>query len=163
MNATVPNIKKEVTVNYPLEYVQARMKYLCTESKFYKGYSERFVTMNEWRYYFEKPYHGMVDTGMEAHISIEEAVYSEKTKITIEIIDGWNGTDSYDIDSSNVLIDNIMNGFNLTFTMDVATLERDTKPKDVEKQEADTGLKINWTNVCVSVGVFILALMWLLS
>lgn len=149
MNTTVSNVKKEIVVSFSKNEVEKKMKYLCTNSEYYKSFDDTESVLGLYKYYFKKPISGLVDTGMQVHISLIEDGDS-KTKINIEVVDNWQGTEDFDIDSSNILINEVTKSLTHILSTDVEKLEQTNIA--VIATEKDKGLSSGaiWTIIAIA-------------
>lgn len=133
MSNTINNLKKEIEVGFSIDHVSSRMRFLCTDSKYYRSVDESESILGLYKYHFKKPIAGVINNGMQVHISLIN-VDSTKTKITIEIIDNWDGTDSrYDITSANILMDEVTRSLSNIILSPIENLE--TKASVIETSE----------------------------
>ena len=149
MNTTVNNLKKELVVNFSKTEVESKMKFLCFDSEYYRSYDGSESVLGLHKYNFNKPISGLVDTGMQAHITLAEEG-DNKTKICIEIVDNFGGTDGYDIDSSNILIKDITKSLSKILTTDLSTLE-----STITIKPAETNTKLSLRDGCTIIGAII--------
>jgi len=127
MNTTINNIKKELSVPFAKSVVSEKMQYLCTNSEYYKSFDASEAILGLFKYYFKKPISGLVDVGMQVHITITEDG-QDKTKVTIEVVDNWGGTDDeFDVDSSNILMDEVTKSLSHVLSTDNSVLEETNK------------------------------------
>lgn len=147
MNTTVNNVKKEIVVSFSKNEVEKKMKYLCTHSEYYKSFDESEKLLGLYKYHFKKPISGLVDVGMQVHITLFEEG-ENKTKITIEVVDNWNGTDEFDIDSSNILIGEVTKSLTHILETNINDLENERQP---QKKKMNGCLKA----FLIGIGIFV--------
>ena len=132
VNVPVSNHKKEITVNFNIEEVKSKMKYLCRNSEYFKKFDDTNSIINEYKITFKTPLSGLVDLGMIATINLTEQP-DNKTKIDIEVADNVDSIDdSYELKSAQMLIDEITKSFGFILSH---------KPEEIEKipQKKESG------------------------
>lgn len=156
MNTTVSNVKKDLVLSFPKSVIETKMKYLCTNSEYYKSFDDSESLLGLYKYYFKKPISGLVDTGMQVHITLCDEG-ENKTKVTIEVVDNWGGTDGFDIDSSNILMTKVTKSLNHIIKTDDEELSNTNKPQ--EAKEEDKGISTGGVVTIIAIVVIALFIM----
>lgn len=158
MNTTVSNVKKEIVLPFSKNVVETKMKYLCTNSEHYKSFDNSESLLGLYKYYFKKPISGLVDTGMQVHITLCEDG-DNKTKATIEVVDNWGGTDGFDIDSSNILMNEITKSLNYVLQTNNEELENTSSPKEAKEEDKGIGTGGVVTIIVIAIAALIFMIM----
>lgn len=130
INVPVSNPKKEITVNFNIEEVKSKMKYLCRNSEYFKKFDDSNSIIGEYKIIFKTPLSGLVDLGMIATINLTEQSET-KTKIDIEVADNADSIDdSYELKSAQMLIDEITKSFGFILSHSAEELEKTSQKKE---------------------------------
>ena len=129
-NVPVSNPKKTITVNYNIDEIKSKMKYLCKNSEYFKKIDDSNSVIGEYRIAFKTPISGLVDLGMTAIVNLTEQS-DVKTKIDIEVTDNFDSIDdSYELKSAQMLIDEITKSLGFILTHDLKDLETVQQTKE---------------------------------
>lgn len=142
VNVPVSNPKKTITVNYGINEVKSKMKYLCKNSEYFKSFDDTNAVINEYKIVFKTPLSGLVDVGMTATINLN-AQSETKTQIDIEVADNFDSIDdSYQLKSAQMLIDEVTKSFGFILTHTAEELE--VVPKKEESALSKILKVIGW-------------------
>lgn len=142
-NTTINNIKKSFNVDFNKQFIEERMPYMCASNQYYKSFDKTNAILGLWKYNFKSPISGLVDWGMQAHITLTE-IDNNKTKIDIEIIDNWQGTQGFDIDNSHKIMDIVCISLVNLLNTEIADIQQqytiNTNTNNINTENDDTSI-----------------------